>query len=109
MSFADLRGPSSPLFKEWKILRIKDILEIKSCPLVHDFLKGKLPQSFENFFQKCSTLHTHPTRFSNSEGLYRPHTQSVTYGMKSITNICIHSWSNLAKIVDKPSSLSKTN
>ena len=36
-----------------------------------------------------------------------PHTQSVTYGMKSITNFCIHSWNNLAKIVDKPSPLSK--
>ena len=107
MSFSDLREPSSPLFKEWKILKIKDIVEIENCLLVHDFLKGKLPQSFENFFQKCSTLHTHPTRFSNSECLYRPRTRSVTYGMKSITNVCIHSWNNLAKIIDKPSALSK--
>ena len=44
---------------------------------------------------------------SNSECMYRPRTRSVTYGMKSITNICIHLWNNLAKIIDKPSALSK--
>ena len=34
------------LFKEWKILKIKDILEVEICLLLHDFLKAKLPQSF---------------------------------------------------------------
>ena len=50
MSFSDLHEPYSPLFKESKILKIKDIAEIENCLLVHDFLEGKLPQSFENYF-----------------------------------------------------------
>ena len=28
MSFSDFKEPSSPLFKEWRILKIKDIIEI---------------------------------------------------------------------------------
>ena len=61
MSFSDLREPSSPLFKEWKILKIKDIVEIQKCLFVHSFLKGKLPKSFENIFQKCNTIpNLHP-------------------------------------------------
>ena len=47
MSFSDLREPSSPLFKEWKILNIKGIVGIENYTLVHDFL----PQSSENFFE----------------------------------------------------------
>ena len=86
---------------------MKDIVEILNCLLIHDFLKRRLPQSFENFFQKCSTLHTHPARFRNSKCLHMPRTRGVTYGMKSTVIICIHSWNNLATIVDTPSALSK--
>lgn len=92
MSFSDSREPSSPLFKVWKILKIKDTVDMLNCLLVHSFLKGKLPKSFENFFQICSDIHINPTRFSGSESLYLLPSKSVTYGMKSITNHCIYSW-----------------
>ena len=87
MSFSELHESSSPLFKKWKILKIEDIVEIQKCVFVHSFLKGKLPKSFENFFIRCSDVHTNPTRFSNAESLYMPHFKSVTYGMNSVTNI----------------------
>ena len=102
------REPSSPLFKEWKILKIKDIVDMQNCLLVHSFLKGKLPKSFEIFFQKCSDIHINPTRFSSSECLYLPPSKSVTYGMKSITNHCIYSWNTLTENLDKPSTHSIT-
>ena len=108
MSFSDLREPSSPLFKEWKILKIKDIVEIQNCLFVHSFLKGKLPKSFENIFQKCNTIHVNPTRFSSSDCLYMPRFRSVTYGLNCITNTCIYSWNNLTKTLEKPSTLSIT-
>ena len=69
MSFSELHESSSPLFKKWKILKIEDIVEIQNCVFVHSFLKGKLPKSFENFFLRCSDVHTNPTRFSNAESL----------------------------------------
>ena len=106
ISFADFREPSSPLFKKWKILKVNDIVEMQNCLLVHSFLKGKLPKSFENYFQKSSDIHIKPTRFSRSESLYIPRFKSVTYGMNSITNAAIHSWNKLTEVVDKPSSLS---
>ena len=105
MSFSDLREPSSLLFKEWEILKIKDIVEIQNCHFVHS---KKLPKSFENIFQKCNTIHVNPTRFSRSDCLYMPRFQSVTYGLNCITNTCIHSWNNLTKTLEKPSTLSIT-
>ena len=103
MSFSDLREPSSPLFKKWKILKIKDIVNTQNCVLVHSFLKGKLPKSFENFFQKCSEIHINPTRLSSSESLCMKPFKSVKYGLNSITNLCIRSWNTLTEILDKPS------
>ena len=67
MSFSDLRASSSPLFKENKKMKwkMKEIVEMQNTLLVHSFLKGKLPGSFE-FFQKSSNVHSKPTRFSSS-------------------------------------------
>ena len=106
ISFSDFRDSSSPLFKKWKILKISDIVELQNCLLSHSFLNGKLPSSFETFFQRCSDVHNAPTRFSKSECFYMPRVKSVKYGMNSITSACIHSWNNTTKILESPSSLS---
>ena len=105
MSFKDFREPSSPLFKDWKILKMRDLVEMQNCLLSYSFLKGNLPESFEHFFQKCSEIHSIPTRLNNSECLYMSRVRSVTYGMNSITNNCIRSWNNLAQILESPSTL----
>ena len=60
--------------KDWKDLKIIDILEIKNCPLVHSFL------------WKYSALRIHSTRFSSLKNLYMPHLQNVAYGKTSITD-----------------------
>ena len=105
MSFSELQDPSSPLFKKWKILKIKDIVEIQNCPLCCSFLKGKLPKSFDNFLQRCSDIHSNPTRFSRSESLYMPRFKSVKYGLNCITNVCVNSWNKLTQIFESPSTL----
>ena len=104
MSFSDFKEPSSPLFKEWKILKIKDIVEAQNCLLSYSFLKGKLPKSFDNFFQKSSDIHSNPTRYRRSECLYMPRFKSVKYSLNSITNICVNSWNNSTEIFESPSS-----
>ena len=64
------------------------------------------PKSFENFFLRSSDVHTNPTRFSKAESLYMPRFKSVTFGMDSITNICINSWKNITEILETPSTIS---
>ena len=85
---------------------VQDIVELQNCLLSHSFLNGKLPSSFETFFQRCSDVHNAPTRFSKSECFYMPRVKSVKYGMNSITSACIHSWNTTTKILESPSSLS---
>ena len=40
MSFSDFKEPSSPLFKEWKMLKIKAIVEIENFLFSYSFLNG---------------------------------------------------------------------
>ena len=37
LSFSELHEPSSALFKKWKILKIKDMVEIQNCLFVNSF------------------------------------------------------------------------
>ena len=97
---------SSPLFKEWKILKIKDIVDLQNSLLYHSFLNGKVPTSFETFFQRCSDIHNAPTRFRKSQSLYMPRFKSVKYDINFFTNACIQSWNKTTKILDSSSSLS---
>ena len=105
ISFSDFRAHSSPLFKKWKILKMKDIVDMQNCLLSHSFLNDRLPKSFENFFQKCSDIHSTPTRSSKSEYFYMSRFKSTKYGMNSITNTCIRSWNSLTQVLDSPSKL----
>ena len=64
----------------------KHIVETQNC-----LLSGKLPKSFDNFFLRCSDIHSDPTRFSKSECLYMPRFKGVKYGLNSISSICVNS------------------
>ena len=84
---------------------MKDIVDMQNCLLSHSFLNDRLPKSFENFFQKCSDIHSTPTRSSTSEYFYMSRFKSTKYGMNSITNTCIRSWNSLTQVLDSPSKL----
>ena len=65
MSFSDFRDPSSPLFKDWKILKMKDLVQMQNCLIYHSFHTGKLPKSLKIFY-------TIPTRLNMLSFLYKP-------------------------------------
>ena len=73
--------------------------------LSHSFLNDELPKSFAILFQKCSDIHSKPTRSSMSEFFYMPRFRNTKYGMNSITNTCIRSWNKLTQVLDSPSKL----
>ena len=56
---SDFRAHLSPLFKKWKIIKMKDIVDMQNCLLNHSFLNNRLPKSFENFF-KSLVISTQP-------------------------------------------------
>ena len=105
ITFKDFREPSSPLFKDWKILKMRDLVEMQNCLHSYSFLKGNLSEPSQQFFQICCGIHRTPTRPINSECLYMPQVRSITYSMNSITNNSIHSWNNFAQILESPSTL----
>ena len=108
MSFSDFRAPSSPLFKEWDIMKIEDLVTVQNCLLAHDFFKGALPESFEDFFKTSESVNDISTRMTTTDSLWMPYCNSTTYGLNSISSICIHLWNKLASITkSSPTTLSR--
>ena len=98
MSFSEFRAHSSPLFKTFEILKIEDQVTLSNCLLVHDYLKGKLPQSFENTFKQLKDLNSVSTRNTTSGCLFIPSVSSTRYGINSIVRKSIISWNKFANI-----------
>ena len=61
MTFSEYRAHTEPLFKKLKILKFKDSITKLNCTFVHDYLKGNLPRSFNNIFQRVDEVHQKET------------------------------------------------
>ena len=62
MTFSNFDAHSELLFKELKILKIKDNIFLHNCLFVHDYFHGNGPKSFNNTFTKVENTHTSFTR-----------------------------------------------
>ena len=63
---AEYNDHSTPLFKELKILKFNDILQMQLACLMFDYDHGNLPRCFNNYFNKVSNIHNHLTRGSTT-------------------------------------------
>ena len=98
ISFSEFRAHTSPIFKQYKILKFQDHIVLENCLLIHDFLKNNLPQSFNNYFKTTEDFYKSiSTRNSKNGYIFVPHVKSTKYGPNSIKRNAISSWNNLAK------------
>ena len=104
MTFSNFDAHSEPLFKELKILKIKDNIFLQNCLFVHDYFHGNLPKSFNNTFTKVENTLTSFTRNACDGNIAIPSYNSTNYGLNSIYKHCIDAWNKLTyeqKILDK--------
>ena len=72
------------IYKELKLLKLRDIVTLHNFLLIHDYFNKNLPKSFVDFFSLASDIHTHGTRTAISGQLFIPYSDSVRYGRNSI-------------------------
>ena len=101
MTFSDFKAHSEPLFKQLEILKFKDNIVLQNCLFVYDYLKGNLPNSFDDTFNRVDEIHSIETRGAKIGMLSIPRYKSTTYGLKSIYKNCINSWNMLTREINK--------
>ena len=64
ISFAqDYRDHVSPIYANYNLLKIKDLIVLKNMLFVHDFLNNKLPASFDGYFSISETHEENSDRY----------------------------------------------
>ena len=94
ITFSEFRCSASPLYKDLKILKLKDHISLLNCLFVHDQLNNNVPKNFSVFFLSTSNLYARTTRNSSKGKIYVPTFKSNKYGSKSLKHLCISSWND---------------
>ena len=87
----------SHLYKDYKLLKLRDLITFKNLLFVHDFFNDKLPESFEGYFLLTRDMHPYALRIAHHGQLFVPATDSVRHGRNSIKLKAILAWNNFAK------------
>ena len=77
MCFKSKLEPVKPLYRDLKILKIRDLLTLLNCQFVQAHMTGNLPQNFGEYFKEMANQHNYNTRGSK-EGIIFKITQRTT-------------------------------
>ena len=83
-SFQPHMSSSLPIFKDFKLLKLSEIFELRLLIFVFDSVNKTSPSCFHDFFLFCSSVHHYSTRKVSQGDLYMSRKNSLQYGLKSI-------------------------
>ena len=87
---------ASPLFKNCKILKLADNINLQNFLFAHDSMKNNLPTSLSGQLSLVDTIQN--TRSENYYQLNRPTKRTITYGSKSIKSRSIDIWNFINRL-----------
>ena len=112
INFKPRRASADPLFKECKILKLADNINLQNFLLVHDSLNNNLPSSLSGKFALVDTVHN--TRNETYFQIDRPINKTFLYGSRSIKSKSVDIWNFInahsyqEKLQEKSRSICKT-
>ena len=89
------------LYRENKILKIKDFITLKNALFVKNSLEENTPVSLQNMFSLARQIHNYGTRNAVNNLVDIPQVRTQTYGYYSIKSQCATTWNTLQTILDK--------
>ena len=101
INFAKYHEPTSKLYQTSNILKFEDQIKLSNYFHVHDSINRKLPPSLQDKFQYLHEIHTHKTKSSDQFCVKLPKTNTVSYGINSITGQAARSWNDLHLSMNK--------
>ena len=83
ISFRPRMSPARPIFNDLKLLKLREIFELRLQTFVFDSIKKTSPSCFHDFFLLSSSVHHYSTRHASQGNLYLLQRNSLQYGLKS--------------------------
>ena len=104
MCFKSKLEPTKPLYRELKILKIRDLLTLNNCQFVQDHMIGKLPlnesyKSFNEYYKEMRNQHNYNTRETKERMIFKITRKTTSYGLNSIHHRAANDWNDLLKSI----------
>ena len=97
ISFSDFRCDSNPIYRNLKILKLRDQIILQNILFTHDALNQAAPSCFYEYFTHAREIHNFNTRNSSLGCLALSHSGTIRYGIYSIVKKCISNWNTVSK------------
>ena len=91
----NFRAPTKELYIQSKIFPVKQEIKLNYCNFAFDFIRGKLPSSFKNYFTPLGKNHTHDTR-NTTKKLQVRQTNTIIYGSHSVKSQTVKYWNEIS-------------
>ena len=103
MSFSPIDAPSSPIFKDLKILKLNDLITTNNIIFVHKTLNKMSPSHLQNFFKPYVPAHDHATRNNASSDYSIPPGSVSLDGIEvgSLKYKCAQDWNEMLKNISR--------
>ena len=100
ITFSDFQADSNPLYANLNILKLADQIKLQNCIFVYDALTKVSPICFHDYFTLTKAIHSLNTKNANLGCLFVTRSDTVTYGLNSITSKCISIWNVMTKKIN---------
>ena len=90
---------SKPLFHDLNILELHDIFSVQVAVIVYDHEKGSKPTTDIIKFTRSNSIHSYPTRYSNSNNFNRPRCNTTQYGLKNLITEGSKLWTWIPSVI----------
>ena len=111
LNFKSKNDSVNPLFKNSKIMKMKDILTFNNCLVVYDQINEDMPFSFEDLFSTSENQHSYNTRGRKNNTIVKTLPNSTTYFLNSVRHRAASKWNEIIKTIntiDQNNLISKT-
>ena len=98
LTFSDFNAHTDDIFKDLKLLKVRDIIKMQQLKVAYDFLNNSLPIELMSLFTRSNDVHPDfELNSSINNLLYIPRVITTTYGIKSVRYHCAKLWNDYFK------------
>ena len=95
INFAQYDENLSQYNKKSNILKFQDFIKLSNFIYIHDHFNNRLPSSLLNKYEYIHTKHNHQTRISHASCVKLSNSNTIEYGIHSISGQACRHWNSL--------------
>ena len=107
IAFEHFTSPTTPLFSDLKILKLRDLFQLKLLTFVYNCVNKISPSCFHSFFDLVESVHQQGTRQVSKNYIFLTQKNTLQFGLRSVRYYGAKCWNDIpVDIKRSPSSIS---